>query len=322
MSRLSRWFGGAVLVAAAAGIAVLGPQFYAGVIKPATKPEWSDLSQAERDEVNKKAMDDFTTNQEDTILRSKMIARGEDPDMDPYLNRNNPEKLRQIQAKEVKELGDKLEKFVEKDNKAALVLKASIEDRLAKRKAMAENPDGNIFRMTPAEDAAAVAKIDAAFGGTSPFTTPEQMMHGPQPWFIRHTNLDVLGDDAMEAVISQSHPKSHFVIVNNMVKVDTEFGYTCIAAWVKGADNTVKIVFTSGIFRQAGKTLIAVAMKDGKEIGRQNLRPIVNTPFFVINDTPFTFLAIYEDIVDEAHMIYALEPSPALASRDKFFSAY
>ena len=325
MARYRRWIKGALLVAAGATLAVLGPQFYTAIIKPMTSQRWSDLSQAERDERNRANDVSLKKKQDDAEWRAKLLAKGEDPEMDVGLNRDNPQTLREIATKQAQAMADQARALQqERENSpAALAKKKALEDEGAARVAIIQNPDGNIVRMTPAEDAAAVAKIDKALGGASPFTPIDSIMRARHPWYIRFQDLDFLGRNGMDAVMSQSHPKSHFAIVNNMTGIEKGLARPCIAVWIKGANGKTKIVFTTGFAQRTNTAFIAVGMKDGKEIVRTTLQLIPGAKvMYVMNDMPFTFLAIYGDTVSEANMLYALEVSPALAARHQFFAAY
>ena len=324
MGRLKRWIGGAVLVAVGATLAVLFPQFYA-FVQPMVAPKWSDLTQAQRDERNRANDVSLKKKQDDAEWRAKLLAKGEDPEMDPGLHRDNPQKLREIATKKAKEMADAMraDQVARENSPAALAQKKAQEDEGAARVAIIQSPDGTIVRLTPAEDAAVVAKIDRAFGGASPFTPLETILRARHPWYIRFQNLDFLGRDSMNIVMSQSHPKSHFAIVNNMTGIEKGLARPAIAVWVKGADGKAKIVFTTGFARRTNTAFIAVGRKDGKEVGRATLKLVPGTQFaYVMDDMPFTFLAIYGDTVSEANMLYALEVSPALAERHKFFAAY
>jgi len=325
MGRLKRWLGGPALVALGAGAAILGPPFYKSVVKPATSERWSDLSAAEREERNRANAAAMKAKQDDAAYRAKLIARGEDPEMSPELHRDKPQKLREIANKKAQELADRMAAAQRKREATpeAIAAEKALADKREARVVMIQNPDGDIVRLTPVEDAAAVAKIDRAFGGTTPLTPVASLLRERHPWFVRFQNLDYLGDEGMKAVISQSHPKSHFAIVHNMTTIETGLVRPSIAVWVKGADGAAKIVFVSGFANRKNTNFIAVGMKDGKEIGRQTLRRIPGPrQAYVIDDMPFTALMIYGDSVAEAHMLYALEVSPALAGRGKFFAAY
>jgi hypothetical protein len=325
MERSRGWRGGAVLVALGAGAAILGLQLYTSRVKPAISERWSDLSAAEREARNRANAAAMKAKQDDATYRAKLIARGEDPEMSPELHRDNPRRLREIANKKAQELADRMAaaQRMRQSSPEAIAAEKELADKRAARVAMVQHPDGDIVRLTPAEDAVAVARIKRAFGGATPFTPLGSLLRERHPWFVRFQNLDYLGDEGMKAVLSQSHPKSHFAIVHTMTTIETGLVRPSIAVWVKGTDGANKIVFVSGFANRKNTRFIAVGMKDGKEIGRQTLRRITGPrQAYVIDDMPFTALMIYGDSVAEANMLYALEASPALTGRSTFFAAY